>query len=929
MDVKKIKEFISRYDVLFVEDNKQTQEQITIMFKQLFRSVDSAYNGKEGLEKYINFKKNNNKYYDVVITDIRMPEMDGVELSKRIKEINSAQHILVISAHNESNFLEALINIGVNTFVHKPIDFNKLMEAICRISDLKKEETKTTKELDEAIRMNNELNALMNGYDSLVIASRTDKKGIITYVSDAFAKISGYERNELIGKDYSTLRHPDMKDSFFKGMWETIEKGKVWTGKIKNIKKDGSYYWIKTTIGPYRNKYGDIVGYNSIKQDITAQIEAEDLHRQVNLLLDNSNEGYLLIDKEGKVNSGYSKKCLSIFDKPAIKGEDINTLLFFNTTVKSELINKKRSELFNKGLNFIFNSEDSDKIENFLSLLPNLTIIGEKHISISYKYIDSNSIMLILRDITENIELKSELEKQQVEQKMIVSIIANINDFLDIDDSYQKLIQTLYHNTENTIHLPDNIGDILRELHTFKGLFYQMNMIFSPHAIHELETKIANMTEGSKHISSLNKDNDIKFLYYKDLEVIDRFLGREYLKEQRKTITKSKSLVNLKYKIKNLIKQPENMNFKLQSIISQIDQMSYDSLQEIFEKHIPLVVNLGEDLDKPMKPLKITGESDIKVPTNLKTFFRNMVHIYKNCIDHGIEDSDLRLLRGKDIKGEISCNFKHEQGFLFVTISDDGNGIDIESLKEKLLSHNLISKEELEESSETKILNYIFSEQFTTREEISDISGRGIGMSSIKKALENIKGSIKVDNKYKKGLTFFIKIPMKKVLDVYESGFYYNETINIMDMVINQIKKLITNDAKIDVINAKYVNNTDYENKIHILIDINSGVKLTFALSFNKKLLKKFAAIFYIDISDNEDDLDKMLTEVAKEIVNTIIGLSIQDFPNMYKEGILSIPYILNENEMYEKLHDDENRIITNVITTGSGNLISNLILRG
>ncbi len=919
--IKRLRELVSDYNVLFIEDNKETVDQLLITFDRLFKHIDSAYDGIEGLRKYQEFTENNDKYYDIVVTDIRMPNMDGIELSKRIKQINPSQHILVISAHNESNILQKLINIGINTYIHKPLDFNELLDSIYKISQQIEHENKTSIELNDTQKLNDELNALMNGYDSLVIASRTDLDGKITYVSEGFVNICGYSKDELLGKTHKMIRHPDMSNISYEDIWRTIKAGKVWHGNIKNRKKDGSSYWVKAAIAPYYDHKQRIIGYNSIREDITSQIEADELHHKVNILLNNSNEGYLLFNQELKISEGYSKKCLEIFEKEDIKDQNIADLLF--SKVENDY------KLFRKGIDLIFKTQNKNKIDNFLSLLPTQVTLKTKHIFISYKYITSDSIMVILSDISENIKLKSEIEKQRIEQKMIVQIIANINDFLELDENYIKLIRALYKNTENSIHLPEGTNDLLRELHTFKGLFYQMNMIYSPHAIHELETKIAKMKQAEKHIASLDSHSDIKFAYYKDLEIIDRVLGKEYLKEQKNIISKSKSLVNLKYKIKNIIKHPENINFKLQGIISQIDEMSYESLYEIFEKHISMVVTLGEDLNKPMKPLKITGESEIKVPPSLKPFFRNMVHIYKNCVDHGIEDSDIRLKRGKDIKGEIVCKFKHEQGFLFIDLSDDGGGIDLEFLKSKLISHNVLTKEELDELSETKILSYVFYDNFTTRDDVDDISGRGIGMSSIKKSIEKIKGTIKVINRPGEGLTFSMKIPMKKVHNVYESSFFYNETISIMETVVEKIKYFLIHDVKIDVIDSKFVNKMDLEDKINVMVNIDSGVKLSFALSFHKKLLEKFAGVFFIDITENESEFDKILEEIAKETVNTIIGLSLQDFPNTYKEGMLSIPSVCDMESLQNDIHDGESRIVSNIITTGSGNLISNLILKG
>jgi len=101
-----------------------------------------------------------------------------------------------------------------------------------------------------------------------VIVSHTDLNGIITYVNDVFAQISGYEEDELIGKPHSIVRHPDMPKSVFKELWETIQSGKEWEGIVKNMRKDKGYYWVNAHISRIY-KDGKLVGYKSIREPIS------------------------------------------------------------------------------------------------------------------------------------------------------------------------------------------------------------------------------------------------------------------------------------------------------------------------------------------------------------------------------------------------------------------------------------------------------------------------------------------------------------------------------------------------------------------------------------------------------------------------------------------------------------------------------------
>lgn len=98
-------------------------------------------------------------------------------------------------------------------------------------------------------------------FQGRVIISETDLKGVITYANRKFCEISGYEREELIGKPHNIIRHPDMPKEAFAKMWSTIQSGQIWHGLVKNLRKDGKFYWVETEVLPSKNENGEIISY--------------------------------------------------------------------------------------------------------------------------------------------------------------------------------------------------------------------------------------------------------------------------------------------------------------------------------------------------------------------------------------------------------------------------------------------------------------------------------------------------------------------------------------------------------------------------------------------------------------------------------------------------------------------------------------------
>ena len=146
MDAKALKEITSELCLLYVEDNAILREETSKLFGHLFKQVHTAENGKIGLELFIQGN------YDLIITDVNMPVMNGVELCRKAREINPDIAIIITSAHDESRFLLELIDIGINQFILKPLNMAKFTSTLldtCRNIINKKLVLKYKQELEE------------------------------------------------------------------------------------------------------------------------------------------------------------------------------------------------------------------------------------------------------------------------------------------------------------------------------------------------------------------------------------------------------------------------------------------------------------------------------------------------------------------------------------------------------------------------------------------------------------------------------------------------------------------------------------------------------------------------------------------------------------------------------------------------------------
>lgn len=175
------------------------------------------------------------------------------------------------------------LTLAINSFRLKK-DISKKSFYQDEIGFMTEEFFKMKNEIEEDIKLIGKNKRNMEEYlklvDQNIITSSTDLNGKIIYASEAFAQISGYSKEELIGKNHRIARHPDMPEKIYKELWETILQDKKWTGELKNKTKNGGYYWVDATIYPNYDEKGIKTGYTAIRVDITPKKRVEELLEQ-------------------------------------------------------------------------------------------------------------------------------------------------------------------------------------------------------------------------------------------------------------------------------------------------------------------------------------------------------------------------------------------------------------------------------------------------------------------------------------------------------------------------------------------------------------------------------------------------------------------------------------------------------------------------
>lgn len=182
-------------------------------------------------------------------------------------------------------------------------------------------------------------------------------------------------------------------------------------------------------------------------------------------------------------------------------------------------------------------------------------------------------------------------------------------------------------------------------------------------------------------------------------------------------------------------------------------------LSRLFSRLPRLIRDLATETRKKLVLVVEGGETELD--RQLVEVIRDpLTHMLRNAADHGIESPEARLAAGKPEAGTIHIAASHEAGYITITISDDGQGLNLEKIKGKALSRGLVTPIDLERMSDDAIFRFIFLPEFSTAAQVTNISGRGIGLDVVRDNIETIGGSIAVAAKPGKGTSFSLKIPL-------------------------------------------------------------------------------------------------------------------------------------------------------------------------
>jgi len=182
-------------------------------------------------------------------------------------------------------------------------------------------------------------------------------------------------------------------------------------------------------------------------------------------------------------------------------------------------------------------------------------------------------------------------------------------------------------------------------------------------------------------------------------------------------------------------------------------------VERTFNRFPRMVRDLSKDLGKGIN-LVMSGEDTEVDRTVIDEIGDPLIHLIRNSIDHGIEDKATRIAKGKDENGTVALRAYPDGNTVVIEVEDDGNGIDSEAIKNIAIEREFLTESEVSQLSEKEVINLLFNAGFSTAKEVTDLSGRGVGLDVVKSKIESLNGTVEVDTVLGKGSKFIIRLPL-------------------------------------------------------------------------------------------------------------------------------------------------------------------------
>jgi signal transduction histidine kinase len=548
----------------------------------------------------------------------------------------------------------------------------------------------------------------------------------------------------------------------------------------------------------------------TLQEDRAQSIVLED---DLDLFLGLSGLGFLVFNSKGEIRADHVLVKEAFFNQELGNRSALELLFEWGEPVNRESASFEKNpdyETIADLMKSVF-SRVTD-IDVLKELFPEEISTGEKSYKMVYHYLKStagqqeDSILCVFQDISAEKRLDRRYLREVNRANMIIKVALDVDGY----DQYRQNTVIVFRRVENElVKSPDSISlsAILHHIQAIQGgaEIYEINEIstLSEPIITNLEqilsraqpvsrTEIEQISEQidrlkssfellqSRYLNNLVSDEQIldKAVYRVTNTKIARIgdeIAEQVIKHRMEDLesvfeknylpfTRLKSLEDITQKRLERIKQyiwGQVVEEGAKDITKIMAAFRRQPIGLVLKRYAIIAVNLGERLKKRVE-VEIKG-ADIEVPIHtLENLFTGLTFVIRNCVEHGLENMEERIALDKPLEGNIVIEAELDNDILKITISDDGRGIDVNRIKRAAIGNRVISEAEANRITNKEILELMFTKGFSTKRDSSGAFGRGVGLSAVGVAIEELEGDVKVRTELKKGTIIEVEIPLEQ-----------------------------------------------------------------------------------------------------------------------------------------------------------------------
>ncbi|VEP12740.1 Chemotaxis protein histidine kinase-like protein [Hyella patelloides LEGE 07179] len=329
----------------------------------------------------------------------------------------------------------------------------------------------------------------------------------------------------------------------------------------------------------------------------------------------------------------------------------------------------------------------------------------------------------------------------------------------------------------------------------------------------QIQTPAISSNSNSKFVTRNNQQDRFDTLEmdrYSDVHLI--------CQEQIETIVQLQEVAtDIELGLQEINQTIRNLNYTTKSMQGNVTRTQMLPFAEIVKRFPRVIRDLNLQFNKQVE-LKIIGENTLLDRSVVEALSDPLMHLLRNSFDHGIEDSQTRITAGKPSSGTITIQASNQGTYTVITLSDDGGGISLDKIKNRAMQMG-IPQSEIDQIPEADLLNFIFEPGFSTAKQVTELSGRGVGMDVVRTNLQEMRGDVRVATKLGKGTSFTLRIPFTlsilRIAVVEQAGIIFAIPTNTIRELLpvdlatitttENIKNLLWNETEMPLVEAEKI----------------------------------------------------------------------------------------------------------------------------